>query len=198
MDTDGPQSLIERISTKDEEALKELIESYAPKMHFVARRILGDIATNEDIEEILSDSFLRVWETASNYDPNRSSVATWMGYIVAYQGLTHRRKIIQARQLSQKLLDFANQYEQEETPDIVFQMNLRERLSLVLAQLAKMPTKDSQIIISRYLEHKSSASIARELGISSNAVRVRLHRALQNIRATMQDANTSSEGDFHP
>lgn len=67
--------LLQACATGDRKALERLFELEAPRMKGVARRMLR----REDLaEEALQDAFVRIWQKADQYDPNRGSALGWI------------------------------------------------------------------------------------------------------------------------
>ena len=69
------KELVQAIVDGDTEAIAELFDRYSGMLTALSLRILHDPA---DAEEILQETFLQVWNQASRYDPERSSVSTWL------------------------------------------------------------------------------------------------------------------------
>ena len=67
---------------------------------------------------------------------------------------------------------------------------LRDR---AIAALATLPVKLRSVIVLRDVYDLSHDAIARQLGITESAAKVRLHRARQKLRSTLFDADTYGE-----
>jgi RNA polymerase sigma-70 factor (ECF subfamily) len=61
-----------------------------------------------------------------------------------------------------------------------------EQQALVRTALDRLPERDREILVLRYLEQLSTAEAAAVLGVSEGAVRVRLLRALRRLRDTLK------------
>src|SRR5262245_4031838 len=61
-------------------------------------------------------------------------------------------------------------------------LSRRERAARVRAALARLPERDREVLILRYLEDLTTAEAAAVLGVSEGAVKVRLLRALRRLR----------------
>ena len=64
--------LIINLKKRSQKALDILISSYSAYVYTIARNILGGAFTAEDAEEIASDVFFRIWQTADSLDESRS------------------------------------------------------------------------------------------------------------------------------
>jgi RNA polymerase sigma-70 factor (ECF subfamily) len=86
------EELIARIADRDETALRELYRRYAPYLKALARRMTGD---EHDVEPVVQDTFVKVWEAAARFDPGKASCETWlvtMGHRLMVNRLRARRR----------------------------------------------------------------------------------------------------------
>ena len=63
----------------------------------------------------------------------------------------------------------------------------QEQHGRVRAALDRLPERDREVLVLRYLEQLSTAEVAAVLGISTGAVKVRHLRALERIRSLLAD-----------
>jgi RNA polymerase sigma-70 factor (ECF subfamily) len=57
-----------------------------------------------------------------------------------------------------------------------------ERRQLVRQALARLPSRDAEILLLKYTEDWSYRDLAEHLGITQSALQARLHRARQRLR----------------
>jgi len=69
------RELVAAIGRHDEESLRVLYRRYGSSAYALVLRIVGD---EECAEEVVQDVFLRIWRHAVNYNPEQSSLATWI------------------------------------------------------------------------------------------------------------------------
>ena len=88
-DTDQLRQLLAQCSLGDRRAFEMLYRSVGPRLHGVALRFMGrpDLA-----EEVLQESFVRIWNNASRYEANLSAPLTWMINITRNQAIDQLRK----------------------------------------------------------------------------------------------------------
>ena len=60
--------LLRRLRRGDESVLPELIRQYSGYAYAIASNILSHALGEEDIEEVVSDSFLSIWENRENIE----------------------------------------------------------------------------------------------------------------------------------
>lgn len=87
--------LLERITQQDEEAFEMLMDRYSKLLWVVSLSILGKNHDPQDIEEIVSDTFLRIWKAPNKYQAKR-------GFLKNYLILITRSLSINKLQRNQK------------------------------------------------------------------------------------------------
>jgi RNA polymerase sigma-70 factor (ECF subfamily) len=66
------------------------------------------------------------------------------------------------------------------------QLGRKERREHVRAALGRLPERDREVLVLRYLEDLPTAEVASVLGVSEGAVKMRLLRAVQRLHALVQ------------
>src|SRR5437868_8668240 len=73
---------------RDVEALRTLYRRYGTLAYSLAVRILGDPGRAEDV---VQDSFMRVWTYAGSFDAGRGSLRTWLLTTVRHRSIDYLR-----------------------------------------------------------------------------------------------------------
>jgi RNA polymerase sigma-70 factor (ECF subfamily) len=79
---------VDLIRARDEKGLAFLYDNYANATLGIIVRI---IYSREHAEEILQQTFLKVWTKIESYDPNRSTFFTWLARIARNTAIDHKR-----------------------------------------------------------------------------------------------------------
>ena len=82
------EDILKRIEEGDQEGLKLLQARYGNLVRYVARGVLGD---SRDVEECVSDVFLRAWEKMGQYDPGKGKLSTWLTAVARNTALNKRK-----------------------------------------------------------------------------------------------------------
>jgi len=187
------EDLVKQMVVGDELALKVLVNRHSPRMAAWARQALGNWATPEDVEEVVSDAFVHAWRNRDSYNSDKAGVTTWLWWIVRFQCLSQRRtnsrqqRVLQAtRQHAESLIDVWSMGP-EDLEAIEGSEDARKRLERALAILGEKYPNDVEIVERRFLGHQSPSEIALFLGISDTATRVRLFRALGRLRGILKE-----------
>jgi len=69
-----PDELIERLKSKDQKAFKSLYDMYSESLHGVIFSIVKD---NALAEELLQDTFIKIWNNAKTYTSKKGRFFTW-------------------------------------------------------------------------------------------------------------------------
>lgn len=182
-------SLIARLRRGDETAYEFLVRRYGPAMLAVARRMLRN---DDDAQDVVQDAFRQVFGAIADFRAG-ARLSTWLHRIVVNAALMRIRST--GRRREESLDDLLPGFTAEGrhagavqalpfTPeDAVADAEVRTR---VRACIGRLPAQYRAVIVLRDLEDCDTAEAAVVLGISPNAVKIRLHRARQALMSLLQ------------
>lgn len=171
------EDLIARIALGERAALTELYDRTSAKLLGVALRILRDRAGAEDV---LQESFIKIWHNADRYAANGLSPMTWLITIA-------RNSAIDRKRGRRDTVDYETHAEtmssQEPGPEAAaIAASDAARIRECMDELSE-DRRDA--IRQVYLDGASYADCARALKIPLNTVRTWLRRGLQSLRECM-------------
>ena len=67
--------LVEKVRTQDSSVIGQLYDNYGSALYGVVLRIVG---SNELAEQVVQDTFVKIWKNGPNYDPAKGRLFTWM------------------------------------------------------------------------------------------------------------------------
>lgn len=181
--------LAQSLAEGDEEALATLVRRYAPNMAAWCSQFLGSFGTPEDVEEVVSDSFIYVWNHPAEYDPGRGSVSTWLWWIVRARASARGRAIlrdkrwIKAEGNDVPITELAST---DFSESLAGELDARIRLKRAISDLSQRHPEDAVLIAERFLQQRSHAEIAERLQVTDTAARVRLYRAMKRLRTILE------------
>ena len=183
---DEDHSLVGRAKAGDFEALESLLSKYERQVYGLGRRIVGQ---HQDAEEVTQQTFLSVIEHLGEFR-EESQFRTWLLRIATNQALALLRK--RAVRAGPSLDDRGEDDTYEgmphpeyiavwhETPeDIAVGRETRQHVDDALAELNE---KYRTVFVLRDIQEFSTRETADMLGISVEAVKVRLLRARLMLR----------------
>ena len=178
---DGRKALLQligEVASGNKSAFARLYALTHAKLLGVALRILRDRALAEDV---LQESYVKVWRHAASYDPSIASPMTWMATIVRHGAIDAlRKRQLEALGSEDEMATIASG-----DPDPVEEMHLARLRPKALAAFAKLPEDKRRLIMLAYLRDRSRQELSQRFGVPANTVKTHLRRALLELRATM-------------
>jgi len=169
--------LIHRMADGDEAALAALYDRYAGLVFSVAKRIVGDRST---AEEILQDIFHQAWRTASSFDSSRGSFAGWL--LVA----ARNRAIDRLRRRQGEALDRAGEEKVALAASLETAAAQNLMLSKVRKVLVELPSAQRAALEMAYFEGMTHSEIAERTGEPLGTIKTRLRTALGTLKKAFQ------------
>lgn len=79
---------------RDEEVLDQLMTQYSRLLWLIATKYLSDVSSNtEDIEEVVSDVYLRLWRHPEGFNSARGSLKTYLAVLTRSMALNKRKDL---------------------------------------------------------------------------------------------------------
>ena len=181
--------LLAHVAERDVEALGELYRVCAPRLFRVALRVARK---REWAEDVLQDSFIKIWRFAHCYDPDRSSAMTWMATIVRNQALDHLRRLPPTDELPDDL-EADNELEDA---GLDAALQLATDVTHLTASLQQLKPMQRQAIALAYFRGQSHSEIADTLAVPVGTVKSWIRRALSFLKAQLEGANPPTEGGY--
>jgi RNA polymerase sigma-70 factor (ECF subfamily) len=198
----GDAALVARLKAGDGRAYEEVIRELGGRMLATAVRMLGN---EDDAQEAVQDAFLSAFRNIRNFD-EKSRFGTWIHRILINACLmklrTRRRKPASSLdELAGRISD-GNHSEfpiaswREKHPDDLDD----ETRARVQEEVQHLSDEHRTIIMLRDIEELNTEETATVLGISTSAVKTRLHRARLALRERLSkyfvehaDGNSNAE-----
>jgi len=181
--SDADRELVRRMAAGDESALGTLYDRYAPLLHSVARRIVGD---DEDAEEVLEEAFWQAWRQAGRYEESRGGLSTWLVMIVrsrAVDRVRARRRVREERW--DELPEVAAETGGDPAVSPLDAAQLDEVRRIVGQAVATLPPEQRQTVELAYFRGLSQSEIAEATGQPLGTVKTRARLALQKLREAL-------------
>lgn len=176
-DESGATTLVTRLIAGDESALDQLVD-----LHWHALVAVAMVTTqSEDLAaEAAQDAFIRLWETRTRLDPNRS-VNGVLFATVRYRALDLVKHERVHGRMAQRLA-----YESTHQAAVAYNAGEQavdgaEFRTLVLAAIKALPPRCREIFLMNRKGKMSYADIAETLGVSIPTARNQMSLALQRI-----------------
>lgn len=169
--------ILSGILKRDPSALDAAMNAYMAPAYSLCAAILAGVGTSEDIEECTSDTFYVVWISVEKYDRQRAAFRTWVLMIAKYTALERRRSLTD--KAHQSKIPLNAEIIVSKADESFSTIEGRERLQ---AALKTLPEVERELIYKRYFLDVRVADLAREYGLSRQAVDNRLWRARKSLK----------------
>lgn len=174
------KGLMREIAAGREPALARLIAIHGQGITLYASRFLGNAAEGDDVAQ---ETFLRVWQTAPRYDPDRAVVSTWIYRIATNLCIDRHRRARFWRLLGRADVQDMADVLPDDAPDAVTTLGARQQLMRVRMGIALLPERQRMAILLAAVSGLDSHEIAAIMGTNRGAVEQLLVRARRTLRA---------------
>jgi RNA polymerase sigma-70 factor, ECF subfamily len=197
--TDLETDLVDRLRAGDERAYETVVREHGGRLLSVARRMLRN---EEDARDAVQDAFLSAFRSLEEFQ-GTARLSTWLHRIVVNAALMKLRTA--SRRPEEPIEDLLPRFDDEgrwsdavsayeSRSDVLLQR--RDTRVMVRRCIDALPEAYRTVLLLRDIEDLDTEEAAAALGISPNAVKIRLHRARQALR-TLLERELSAEERGH-
>jgi RNA polymerase sigma-70 factor, ECF subfamily len=167
--------LLERFAAGDVDAFEELFRQHQSEVFGWIMRIVRNRATAEDL---MLETFWRMYRARARFDVSRGRCGGWLRRIATNAALDYLRRARPETELAEDPPDAPK-------PDPVQQSQLR---GLILRAIQRLSPRLRTAVLLSLVEEEPYEKIAEALGISVNAVKVRVFRGVRILRKELAKA----------
>jgi RNA polymerase sigma-70 factor (ECF subfamily) len=191
------QALLDGLRAGSDAAYETLVRTTSARLLAVARRIVG---SDEDARDVLQEAYASAFRSIGRFEGN-AKLSTWLHRIVVNMALmrlrTRKRKPEES--IDELLPSFKDDGHMaqatgrwDEGVDVALER--AETRAFVRAQIDKLPDTYRTVLLLRDIEELSTNDVAAMLDTTENAVKIRLHRARQALRALLDERFNTAAG----
>jgi RNA polymerase sigma-70 factor, ECF subfamily len=182
--------LLQRIVARDERAVAELYDRHSRLVFSVIRRILR---SQSDVEDVLQETFVRVWSRADTYDAALGSPATWLTRIARNRAVDRLRAQRTRADVDGVPPDTKDSGEirmavaaVSDRPDV-----RTESVAVATAlrgAVARLPESQRVLIEAAYFEGYTHHELAARFDVPLGTVKTRIRAGLAALRGQLEQA----------
>ncbi|MBY0425833.1 MAG: sigma-70 family RNA polymerase sigma factor [Cytophagales bacterium] len=166
--------LLSLILEKDERGFNLLYDNYSPALFGIIHKILRDDALAQDV---IQDTFIKIWNNISRYDSQKGTLFTWMLNIGRNLAID---KLRSAAYIHSKQSESVDNYVGMENG------NLSETMETdyigITSILEKLKPEQRQVVDVLYYQGYSQSEAAEKLGIPLGTIKTRAKSALTALK----------------
>lgn len=168
--TSSDVELMCRTAGGDREAFAALYDRLAPRVFGLVLHLLRN---RGDAEDVLQETFLRVWDRAATFDPHKCPPAGWVLMIARCRAVDRLRR-------RQPTADDPAEPVAEEPPGR--DLERQEDAARVAAAMAGLPAEQAEAIRLAFFGGLTHDQVARALGIPLGTVKTRIRLGMIRLR----------------
>lgn len=167
--------------------LEKIVNEYSNYVYKIILNITNGELYNEDIEEIISDTFFILWKNTNRLDKNKM-ISSYIAGIV--KNLVKEKK--RATSINYDISDYENTIIDLRSIDMLCEE--RERKAIIKKSLKRMKTQDIDIFNLYYYSGMKIKEISKLLSIPEFKTKSRLHRIRKKIKNDLEKGGYSYDG----
>lgn len=182
------EALVSRLRAGDPLAFELLVRREMPVLLRVARRFMK---SEEDARDAVQDAFVAAYRSIGTFGAH-ARLSTWLHRIVVNACLMRLRA--QRRRPEEDIEEYLPRFREDghqlagseqwsETAETILERT--ELQGIVRQSIDQLPDTYREVLLLRDIEELSTDETAAMLGVTPNAVKIRLHRARQALRALL-------------
>lgn len=179
---DSDADLIERLQRRDPQAVGELYDRYGRMVYALIFRVVRDTGVAEDL---VQETFLRVWNRAGGFDATKGSVGPWLLAVARNRAIDYLRSTTGRMRNAMELEDtdhpslFAN---------LEHEILQSDKARMLQGAMEKLSANQRQVIELAYFEGLSQTEMAERLGQPLGTVKTWVRAALRQMRDSLGEA----------
>jgi RNA polymerase sigma-70 factor (ECF subfamily) len=168
--------LVVRLQRREPQALAELYDRYGRMAYSLILRVVRDSGIAEDL---VQETFLRVWNRVQGFDARKGAVGPWLLAVARNRAIDYLRSA-GGRERN------AVEFEETDHPSLYIDMDsgilASGKARAVKAAVEKLSTHQRQAIELAYFEGLSQTETAQRMGQPPGAVKTWVRAALKTLR----------------
>lgn len=172
------EELVSLLKNRDQKGFNILYNNYSGALFGVINKI---VQSDDDANDLLQDTFLKIWRNIDNYDSSKGSIFTWMMNIA--------RNLSIDRVRSADFRDSSQNISMEQ--NIIYQVDSEHQTVMDVDSIGLRKVVDNlkpeyrQLIELVYYQGYTQAEVSEEYGIPLGTVKTRIKAAVGSLRAML-------------
>jgi RNA polymerase sigma factor (sigma-70 family) len=169
--------LVVLIKNRDQKAFSYLYDNYSKALFGIIYAIIGDY---EETEDLIQNTFIKIWNSFDHYDSSKGRLFTWMINIARNVAIDFKRSKNNKNQnqnISNNVNEVTNLFTEDFSSDTIGLVGVVEKLNsenVLLIQLA-------------YYKGYTQQEISEELKIPIGTVKTKMRKALLILREQLKE-----------
>ena len=163
------------------EGHRALFDEYCNYVYAIIVNVLRNCGSREDMEECLSDVFVKIYKCYSNDELREGDLKGFVGSVAKHTAIDYMRKLTSYNKRNTSMDD-------EDFPEMASDTSIeadtekKDRKRLLMQMVRSLGEPDCTIIIQQYFYDRTAKEIANNIGMTAAAVQKRSTRAREKLK----------------
>ena len=177
------EQLMARVQAREEAALAAMYSRHTP----ILRTVISRVVHNEsDVDDLLQEVFLELWNRAESYDEAKGKVLGWLVTLARRRAIDKvRRRQAYTRAEERLRLETQHQIQMVRYRGVEDDVNSSDRAEVFRRLLSALPPAQREALQMAYYRGWSQREIAAKTGIPLGTIKTRLELAVRKVRAAI-------------
>lgn len=172
------EKLLTNIKKRRHGSLEKLIDIYTPYVSVIAYNASGGVMTKEDVEEVVSDTFVSLWRNAHTLDNNKGSLRAYLGAVARNCARKKLRRAASHEELDENIASASF--------DPSDRIEEKEERKLLMELINSLGEPDSEIFLRHYWYGERVSQISSATGICKSTITTKLHRGRKKLKEILR------------
>ena len=174
--------LLKRLLKREPDALEYIMERYQKLLWVIIEGILGKVGAAEDIEECLSDVFIRLWNKPNAFNPKKGSLKVFVCVMARSIALNKYKALAKTA-----AVELDDETVLSKDGDLLNYICGKDLSSEIYNAICKMNEPDKEILIRRFFLDEKPSQIAEKILLSAKEVENRIYQGKRRLRSVFKE-----------
>lgn len=165
------KEIVHLLRRSDKKAISLLYDNYADALYGVIRKVITDEETAQDV---LQETFIKVWRYAKKYDASKAKLFTWL-YRIAYNTAIDKTRSLKNKIQKEVQMETSNVYK-------VTTNSLNQDVLDIQKHLSSLDEKYQIVLNALFFEGMTQQEASEELDIPLGTIKSRLKIGLRELK----------------
>lgn len=167
--------LLKMLKKRSKNSIEALINKYNAYVGTIVFNSIGGNASKEDIEEVVQDVFVAIWNNSDNIE----NLKAYIGVTARNKSLNKLREVTYNSPIEQDVSDTRGE------PERVLEG--KELTSILFEEIEALGEPDNEIFIRYYYNNEKIKDIANTMGINLSTIKSKLKRGKEKLVVSISE-----------
>jgi RNA polymerase sigma factor (sigma-70 family) len=163
--------IVNLLKNGDKKAINLLYEYYADAIYGVILKIITD---EEIAQDVLQESFVKIWKNSKKYDPSKAKLFTWL-YRIAYNTAIDKVRSLKNKNTNEVQIETSSVYR-------ITSNELNQDVLDIQKHLSSLDEKYQIVLNALFFEGMTQQEASEELDIPLGTIKSRLKIGLRELK----------------